>query len=103
MGGRAQFHFEAPLSADGRRRGGGQPSRKKKKKKKPPPPRRPSRLVLTGVTAADEGLYRCRVDFRGAPTRNSRANLTVIGESRVWEGGGGPPQKVTYSKKNFFF
>lgn len=42
----------------------------------------PAMLVLEGVRRHDEGLYRCRVDFRNTPTRSFRYNLTIVG--RYW-------------------
>lgn len=41
----------------------------------------PAMLVLEGVRRHDEGLYRCRVDFRNTPTRSFRYNLTIVGKS----------------------
>ncbi|XP_042213244.1 nephrin-like isoform X2 [Homarus americanus] len=38
----------------------------------------PSHLLLQGLSREDAGLYKCRVDFQRAPTRNTRINLTVV-------------------------
>ncbi|KAF2355771.1 CD80-like immunoglobulin C2-set [Trinorchestia longiramus] len=35
-------------------------------------------LELKELTPQDEGLYKCRVDFKKAPTINNRVNLTIV-------------------------
>jgi len=39
----------------------------------------PARLVVDEVKVADQGVYRCRVDFRNSPSRETRLNLTIAG------------------------
>lgn len=41
----------------------------------------PAALVVEDIRRHDQGLYRCRVDFRNSATKSFRYNLTIIGKS----------------------
>lgn len=46
----------------------------------------PPALRIRNVHEAEAGLYKCRVDFKKNPTKNSRINLKVLGKY-VMDGG----------------
>ena len=39
-----------------------------------------ARLKIFNVSESDDGIYRCRVDFKASQTRTSLLNLTVVGK-----------------------
>ncbi|XP_044744412.1 nephrin-like isoform X1 [Coccinella septempunctata] len=54
------------------------------------PEKQPAELGVDHIRESDQAIYRCRVDFKIAQTRNSRVNLTVIV----------PPQKMVITNES---
>lgn len=83
LGNRANFYLSRPVD---QWENNGLLTRNPGDKRRPIEDRLPvgtSVLTIRRISTQDRGLYRCRVDFHAAPTRNSMANLTVVG--KCWE------------------
>lgn len=40
----------------------------------------PGELAVQSVRESDTGIYRCRIDYKVAQTKNIKVNLTIIGK-----------------------
>ncbi|TRY72468.1 hypothetical protein TCAL_04760 [Tigriopus californicus] len=83
LGNRANFYLSRPVDQWDNN---GLLTRNPGDKRRPIEDRLPvgtSVLTIRGISTQDRGLYRCRVDFHAAPTRNSMANLTVVVPPKV--------------------
>ena len=56
-----------------------------------------SYLHIQDIHANEDGLYKCRVDFKTAPTKNYYLNLSVIGKLFIHNA------NINYSKLIFFY